>query len=76
MEVKVNMESIKISLAAARVNAELTLEQASKLLNVSKNTLIKWEKGLSYPTWDKVQLIGEVYNFPTDHIIFLKQQSA
>lgn len=70
------MEPIRISLAAARVNAELTLEQAAKLLKVSKNTLIKWEKGESCPRWDQVQLIGEVYNFSTDHIIFLKNKSA
>ena len=71
-----NTEKIMITLAAARVNAELTLEQACKLLGVSKNTLIKWEKGISCPTWDKVQLIGEVYRFPTDNIIFLKKKSA
>lgn len=70
------MDGIKITLAAARVNADLTLEQACKKLKVSKNTLIKWEKGLSCPTWDKVQLISEVYNFPSDHIIFLKEKSA
>lgn len=71
------MESkLRISLAAARVNAELTLDQACKKLGVSKNTLIKWEKYISCPTWDKVQLIGEVYNFPVDHIIFLKEKSA
>ena len=70
------MESIKISLAAARVNAGMTLEQACKMFKVSKNTLIKWEKGISCPTWDKVQLISEVYHFPSDHIIFLKSQSA
>jgi transcriptional regulator with XRE-family HTH domain len=70
------MENIKISLAAARVNAGLTLEQACKMLRVSKNTLIKWEKGISCPTWDKVQLISEIYKFPSDHIIFLSTQSA
>ena len=70
------MDKIQITLAAARVNAGLTLEQACKKLNVSKNTLIKWEKGISCPTWDKVQVISEIYNFPTDHIIFLKTQSA
>ena len=64
------MERVMISLAAARVNAELTLDQAAKMLRVSKNTLIKWEKGLSCPTWDKVQMIGEIYNFPIDNIIF------
>ncbi len=69
-------DNLKISLAAARVNAQLTMEQACKLLKVSKNTLIKWEKGICCPTWDKVQLIGEVYNWPTDHIIFLKKESA
>lgn len=70
------MERVMISLAAARVNAELTLNQAAKMLKVSKNTLIKLEKGLSCPTWDKVQMIGEIYNFPIDNIIFLKNKSA
>lgn len=70
------MENIRISLAAARVNAGLTLEQASKMLKVSKNTLIKWEKGLSCPAWDKVMMIGEIYRFPIDHIIFLQNESA
>ena len=64
------MECRKISLRAARVNAELTLEQACKLLKVSKNTLIKWEAGTSFPTWDKVQLISEIYKWPSDLIIF------
>ena len=70
------MSNLMITLSAARVNAGLTMDQACKLLKVSKNTLIKWEKGISCPTWDKVQLIGEVYNFPIVHIIFLKAESA
>ena len=70
------MDNLMITLSAARVNAGLTMDQACKLLKVSKNTLIKWEKGVSCPTWDKVQLIGEVYSFPIDHIIFLKTESA
>ena len=71
-----NQNNLMITLSAARVNAGLTIEQARKLLKVSKNTLIKWEKGLSCPTWDKVQLISDVYNWPTDHILFLKRESA
>ena len=70
------MEHLKISLSAARVNAGLTIDQARAMLKVSKNTLIKWEKGISCPTWDKVQLISEIYNFPADNIIFLKKESA
>lgn len=66
----------KITLRAARVNVDLTLDQASKLLKVSKNTLIKWENGEAFPTWDKVQMISEVYNWPSDLIIFSRSQSA
>lgn len=66
----------KITLRAARVNAGLTLEEARKLLKVSKNTLIKWENGESTPTWEKVQMISEVYKWPSDLIIFLRNESA
>ena len=66
----------KITLKAARVNANLTLDQACKLLKTSKNTLIKWESGEAFPTWDKVQLISEVYKWPSDLIIFSRSQSA
>ena len=70
------MDQLKITLTAARVNAGFTLEQACKLLGISKNTLIKWEKGASCPTWDKVQLMSQIYKFPSDHIIFLNSKSA
>lgn len=70
------MEKIMISLAAARVNADLTLDEACKMLGVSKNTLIKWEKGISCPPWDKVMMISEIYKFPYDNIIFFKKESA
>ena len=70
------MDNLMITLSAARVNAGLTMDQACDLLKISKNTLIKWEKGISCPTWDKVQLIGEVYKFPINHIIFFKTEST
>ena len=37
--------STKISLKAARVNAEMSQETAAKRLNVSKQTLSNWETG-------------------------------
>ena len=39
------MEFPKISLAAARVNAEMTQEEVAEIMHVSKNTIINWEKG-------------------------------
>ena len=38
------MNKLKISLAAARVNAEMTQEDVAKEMHVSKNTVVNWEK--------------------------------
>ena len=39
------MTEFKISLAAARVNAKMTQQQAADVAHVSKVTIINWEKG-------------------------------
>lgn len=61
---------LQISLKAARVNAKLNLIPAAKLLGISKDTLIKWEKnsGLVNPLWQKK--IAEIYKIPVDAIFF------
>ena len=59
-----------ITLAAARVNAGLNQEEASKKLGISKKTLQNYENGKSIPNWEMVQKIGVAYNFPTDFIFF------
>ena len=38
-------EGFRISLAAARVNAELTQDEVAKKLHVGKQTVVSWEKG-------------------------------
>ncbi len=38
------MNKLKISLKAARVNANLTIEEAAKQRGISTDTLIKWER--------------------------------
>ena len=64
------MEIPKIQLKAARVNADLSQDEAAKLLNISKATLQNYESGKTIPQWDMVKRIGEVYRFPTDFIFF------
>lgn len=64
------MEIPKIQLKAARVNADLSQDEAAKLLNISKATLQNYESGKTIPQWDMVKKIGEVYRFPTDFIFF------
>ena len=43
------MNEIRISLAAARVNARMTQQQVAEKMGVSKQTIINWEKGKVVP---------------------------
>ena len=47
-------EPIQISLAAARVNARLTQEEAAKRMKIGKRTIINWEKGAAIPSFAAV----------------------
>ena len=60
----------KITLAAARVNAGLSQDEAAKRINVSKETLSNYERGKTVPDWGTVKRIEEVYDFSSDFIIF------
>lgn len=68
------MPDIKISLAAARVNAKLTQEDVAKHLNVSKNTVVAWEKGTTEPKISQSRQLSELYKMPLDYI-FLPSKS-
>ena len=63
----------RISMTAARVNANLSQQAAADLLGISRATLANYEAGRSVPNWDTVQKIGEVYHYPTDYIYFGKK---
>lgn len=65
-------EELKISLAAARVNVELTQDDVAKELGVSKATVIAWEKGRSYPNIAQADKLYSLYKRPVDSIIFLR----
>ena len=67
------IEYPRISARAARVNAELTLEQAAKEIGINRTTLIKYEKGETVPDWDVAERIGRIYGFPTQFIFFGKK---
>lgn len=62
---------LKITLAAARVNAGYAQKKAAKLLNISNKTLSNWEKGTSYPTADKIEELCELYGIAFDNLNFL-----
>lgn len=62
--------TIQISLAAARVNANLTQDDVVKELKITKNTLISWEKGISEPKITQARELSKLYNMPLDCIFF------
>ncbi|MBO6133201.1 MAG: helix-turn-helix transcriptional regulator [Lachnospiraceae bacterium] len=62
--------NLKISLAAARVNADLTQEEAAQLMKISKSTLVSWEKHKTFPSVSQAEKLYALYNRPKDSIIF------
>lgn len=59
---------LKISLAAARVNACMTQDEAAKSMNVSKRTIVNWEKGKVKPTLASLKALAELYKMPIEYI--------
>lgn len=60
----------RISLKAARVNADLSQQEAAKRLGISKSTLQNYESGNTIPDILMSRKIEEVYGFPMDYIFF------
>ena len=68
-------KAIQISLAAARVNAKMTQEEAAMKLKVGKRTIINWEKGTSIPSFADMNMLSKIYRIPVDNI-FLPKEST
>ena len=60
----------KITLKAARVNANLTIKQAAQQIGVDESTIIRWEKNPGIVKADYQKKISEVYKFSSDYIFF------
>ena len=63
------MENIKISMAAARVNAEMTQNELASKMGVSKVTIIKWEKGVVKPKPAQFYMFCMLCGLPVDNVI-------
>lgn len=62
---------VRISIRAARVNANLSQKEAAYLLGVSNKTLGKWENYESFPGADMIPKICELYGVSYDNLYFL-----
>ena len=63
-----NDEDLRISLAAARVNANMTQEEAAQKMGVGKQTILNWEKGKVVPKPAQLYYLAKIYNRPVDNI--------
>lgn len=55
---------IRITLEAARVNANLIQKDAAKKIGVSLKTLQNYESGKTKPNWDTLNRMSTVYKIP------------
>ena len=62
------MEDLRISLAAARVNAGMTQEQVAKIMQISKTTIVNWENGKVIPKIAQLSYLSNLYQIPIDNI--------
>lgn len=65
------MSTLKITLLAARKNAGLTQKEAAMALKVEKETLSRWERGLTEPKYTQAVKLSELYKIPIDMLNFL-----
>lgn len=67
---------MKISLAAARVNAGLSQAAAAKRANMSTKTLWAYENGTRLPKVDVLNRLCDVYGCEIDNIKILPSDNA
>lgn len=58
----------KISMAAARVNAELTQKELATVCEVSETTVFNWEKGKTPPKLKHLPLLEKAYGISLDYV--------
>lgn len=59
---------IKISLAAARVNAGFTQQQVAEKLNKTKQTIVNWELGRTTIDPANLAMLADLYEISVDNI--------
>ena len=57
-----------LTLKAARVNAELTLDEAAERIGKSKQTIVNWENGKADIRYSDLLKLSEIYDMPIEYI--------
>lgn len=62
------METLQITLAAARVNAGMTQEEVAKTMRVGKQKLVDWENNRKELKPAELMFLANLYGISVDHI--------
>lgn len=62
---------MEITLKAARINKNLTQEEAGKLIGVSADVISNWERAVSFPDVLQLKAIEKAYGVEYKQLIFL-----
>lgn len=65
-------KELKISMAAARVNAGMTQDEVAEALHVSNKTVSNWEKGKVLPKFIQLKAFCDVVDVPIECILLPK----
>ena len=58
----------KITLKAARVNSELTLDDVAEIIGKSKQSIENWENGKTPIKYSDLLKLSELYEMPIQYI--------
>ena len=62
------MTEPKITLKAARVNADLTKDEAAERMGKSKQTIVNWENGKTPIKYVDLMKLSEIYSMPIQYL--------
>lgn len=64
------MNKLEISISAARENAQLTQLEVAKMMGVTKQTIVNWEKYRQTPSVKQARELSKIFGIPLDNIRF------
>lgn len=67
---------MKLTLKAARVNVNMTQEEAAKKVGKKRNTIQNYESGKSCPDIETGKKLAALYGVSVDDLIFLPNHCA
>ncbi len=63
-------------IASARKKRNLTQEQLADMMNVTRQSVSRWESEQSYPEMDKIGILAEILSVSCDYLLKEETESA